>query len=79
MKSTMDDFLTANEKLNQAVKEIFESYRRGEDYLIQRKWLLSGFKQLFDIADHCGVHVNEDVKTMIRLRDEAAEKKLMGK
>lgn len=64
------EFLRLYEKLTRATEGILESYRRGDDYLIQRKWLLSAFKWLFDIADHCNVGVDDDVASMLRQREK---------
>lgn len=64
------DFLTAYRKLSQATEGIFESHRRGEDYLIQRKWFLAAFKWLFDLADYCEIGVDDDVARMIGQREK---------
>ncbi|GAB6906291.1 hypothetical protein DESC_190017 [Desulfosarcina cetonica] len=66
----MTDFLDACEKFNRASEEIFESHRRGEDYLIQRKWLLAALKGLFDVADACDVAIDDDVSRIMNLREE---------
>lgn len=62
------DFLDSVEKLSQAAEGIFESHRRGEDYLKQRKWVLAAFKRLFDLADSCDIFVDDDVARMLRQR-----------
>ncbi|WP_155326381.1 hypothetical protein [Desulfosarcina ovata] len=74
----MTKLLNSCEKLNKATEEIFESYRRGEDYLIQRKWLLAAFKGLFDVADACGVAVDDDVARILDLREERQQLKHDG-